>query len=108
MKINIFVILFAYLILIVELKFLRERRTSLRAVDLENFQSFIQIKSKEDTDDMNSAFDDELAVEDKFDRNIHRHKPYRDYNSEVELNTEDLTAKVEDDLKGEDVNYKFD
>ena len=65
--------------------------------------SFLQ--TNEDT---NSAFDDDLATEDKYDRSTVTRKPYRDYNNEVETSTDDLMKTVKDDLLGEDVSYKFD
>jgi hypothetical protein len=65
--------------------------------------SFLQ--TNEDT---NSAFDDDLATEDKYDRSTITRKPYRDYNNEVETSTDDLMKTVKDDLLGEDVSYKFD
>jgi hypothetical protein len=58
--------------------------------------------------DLNSAFDDELATEDKFDSNIKVKKPLTDYNNEVQINSDELTEKVKDDLRGEDVNYRYD
>jgi hypothetical protein len=63
-------------------------------------------KSNDDID--NSAFEDELAEEDKYDESIKSQKPYRDYNSELEVDTEDLVNKVRDDLRGEEISYKFD
>ncbi len=56
----------------------------------------------------NSTFDDELALEDKYDDSLKSYKPYRDYNSEIETDAEELVNKVREDLRGEDVSYRFD
>jgi hypothetical protein len=71
------------------------------------YNSFIQLSTSGDMD-LNSAFDDELATEDKFDSNIKVKKPLTDYNNEVQINSDELTEKVKDDLRGEDVNYRYD
>ncbi len=70
-------------------------------------KSFSFSKSMDDEMD-NSAFDDDLAEEDKMDESLKENRPYRDYNSEVEVDSEELLNKVKDDLRGEDISYKFD
>ena len=70
-----------------------------------NKTSFLQTN---DNDNVNAAFDDDFAGEDKFDDGVKRKRPYKDYNQEVRTSSKDLMKRVMDDLKGEEVNYKFD
>ena len=103
MKVKIFVLLLAsfcfYMVNV--LIFFRNNKKN------QFFNSFIQLSTSGDMD-LNSAFDDELATEDKFDSNIKVKKPLTDYNNEVQINSDELTEKVKDDLRGEDVNYRYD
>lgn len=68
---------------------------------------FALAKSKDKQLD-NSNFEDDLAEEDKLDESLKTRKAYRDYNSEIEVDTEELVNKIRDDLTGEEVSYKFD
>lgn len=69
--------------------------------------SFLEFRSKED-DDMNHYFDDDLSNEDSYDSTIRVRKPYIDYNTELEYDANDLTEKIREDLRGEDVNYNYE
>lgn len=67
--------------------------------------SFLQTN---DDFDVNAAFDDDYAREDKFDNNIKVKKPYKDYNVETTYTSKDLMKRINDDLNGPKVNYQFD
>jgi hypothetical protein len=70
-----------------------------------NQSSFLQTN---DDFDVNAAFDDDYAREDKFDNSIKVKKPYKDYNVETTYTSRDLMKRINDDLNGPKVNYQFD
>jgi hypothetical protein len=77
-------------------------------VEVIKLEKFLGLSKLKDNEIDNSAFEDELAEEDKYDESIKSRKPYRDYNSELEVDAEELVDKVRDDLTGEHISYKFD
>jgi hypothetical protein len=66
------------------------------------------LRNKKPDLSLNDAFSDDLASDDKYDPNIVRKKPYHDYNNVVAVDEEKLTEKIRANLKGVNVNYKFD
>jgi hypothetical protein len=66
------------------------------------------LATKEDDDDENSVFEDQLADEDAYDPTLKQERQYKDYNQVLETNVDEVMNTVKDDLYGEDVNYNYD
>ena len=52
--------------------------------------------------------DDDLAYEDQFDPTIKKKVPYIDYNNESGVNENDVLKDIKEDLRFENVSYKYD
>ena len=71
--------------------------------------SFLQTESESKKVDANKLFENELALDDKYDPNLRTPK-LRGYDlNNISKTTErDLDRKFKEDLESEHVNYRFD
>jgi hypothetical protein len=89
---------------------LKEEEQSSNEVEEQQLQiSFLQTESESNKVDANKMFENELALDDKYDPNLRTPKNRgMDLNNISKTTERDLDRKLRSDLESEHVNYRFD